>query len=110
MEIVHVMGYTCAGKRTLIKALCDPANVELRRRFEIRGTTGRFWDQPYPLDREFDPNTLWHPVSDLRTATYDHMLHKWQSLKHDAMIDLIRSPRPNCSQRLVVLWRTPGDS
>jgi hypothetical protein len=103
MEIIHVAGHSCAGKRTLIKRLCDPSETELRKRFGITGSTERFWDNPEKRDQLFD-ETDWRPISELRTAEDGHLLHKWQFVTHGEILKL-QSLRPELSHRVIVLWR-----
>lgn len=107
MEIVHVYGHSCAGKQTLIKQLSDVANVRLRERFQIFGSTEKFWNRGEGA-RVFDPNTLWRPIEELETATFDHMLHKWQEVTQNFVLRL-RQSRADCPQRVIVLWRTVED-
>lgn len=106
MEIVHIAGCSCVGKRTLITRLGDPKEPDLRSRFGIKGSTERYWhDEPNDLEfnRKFDP-TPWRPIEEMATAEYDHLFHKWQD-RSDSWIEKLRDIRPNIPQRIIFLWQ-----
>ena len=103
MEIVHVTGHSCAGKRTLIKQLIQTKHDTLRSHFGIHGSTAMFFNA-CEKDRAYD-DPPWRAISELSTFNADHLLHKWQFATQNHSLKLA-SVRPNVSHRAVALWRS----
>jgi hypothetical protein len=106
MELIHIVGFSCVGKRSLIIRLCDPACHELRKRFGISGSTERFWDKPQ-FDDAFNSST-WRSIEDLKTARSDHMIHKWQLPTHHHVFTW-KQLRTDVTHRAIALWRQIDD-
>lgn len=109
MEIIHIIGHSCAGKRELILKLCDESRVALRDRFDIRGATDSYMSDGAKADGTDIGKREFLPVSQLYVDQVEHMLHKWQFLTDFHLLKLKRK-RPSIGHRAVVLWRTIEDS
>lgn len=107
MEIVHVMGMSCVGKRTLIDQLMrgDP---ETRLVCGITGSCAAFFGSGRDATRHSAAH--WQGISGIFSATgVDHVLNKWQIEPASLIADLF-SLRPDVPQRGIVLWRTSDDN
>ena len=105
MEVVHIMGMSCVGKRTLLEKLfTDP---ELRAQCGITGNVMGYFDEPQIGERH-DPSK-YRVVDRMLVDTEDHMLHKWQVARHP-IIAKLKDDRPELTQRAIVLWRSIDDS
>jgi hypothetical protein len=107
MELIHVMGMSCVGKRTLIDKLVS-GDPELRRICGVTGTCiGYFMDGP---DSARHSASHWRKGCRLLVdSDCDHALNKWQNNQADFIAHLF-ARRPNVPQRGIVLWRTVEDN
>jgi hypothetical protein len=105
MEIVHVMGMSCVGKRTLIDLLVD-GDPACRAALNVFGTCIPFF--PGGADGNRHATGRWKDSLAMQ-GDADFWLNKWQNHNHD-LIGHFLNTRPDITQRGVALWRTLDDN
>jgi hypothetical protein len=105
VELIHVMGMSCVGKRTLIDLLVT-GDASCRSALKVFGTCIPFF--PGGADNTRHSVGRWQDSLSMQGEA-DFWLNKWQNANHELIAHFLTT-RPDITQRGVALWRTLEDN